>query len=265
MKIPMQCLRALSRSVLPLSIVLGGASSAVAQDSITTDRPGIGLSTSTVGPNRFQLEFGLPTITLLRGDGVDVRAWSTPFLARYGLGDSAEVRLSGTGWTDVKDESTGSKVDGFGDLELGGKLALSRGGESSPSLALVGGVRFPTGKHEFSSGEAGYDLTLAAGWSLPGSNSLGATLGAFRIPVGSDYAATGVLTTTLGHPIDEQWSAYGELGWFPDLHNGSDQAVWGLGTTYLLTHDVQLDLWGDFALNDQTPDASFGLGVSVRF
>jgi hypothetical protein len=265
MNISMQSLRLLSRPALPVSLLLCAASRALAQDSITSDRPGVGISTSTVGPNRFQLEFGLPTVTLVRGDGVDLRAWSTPFLARYGLGESAEVRLSGTGWNDVEDESAGNSVDGFGDLELGGKFNFTHGDGASPSLALVGGVRFPTGKHEFSSGEAGYDLTLAAGWSLPANSSLGATLGAFRVPVGADYSASGVLTTTYGHALTESWSAYGELGWFPDLHNSSDQAVWGLGTTYLLSHDVQLDLWGDFALNQETPDAAFGLGVSVRF
>jgi len=248
-----------------LSVLSLCGSRAFAQETLTTDRPGLGLSTGTVAQGRFQLEFGLPTITFLRGDGADVRAWSTPFLARYGLSGNAEVRLSGSGWNDVKDESSSSSVSGFGDLELGGKLALTPGGGAAPSLALVGGVRFPTGKHEFSSGEAGYDLTLAAGWSLDSSNSLGATAGAFRIPLGSDYVANGVLTGTFTHSIDENWSAYGELGWFPSLHGTSDQALWGLGTTYLLSHDVQLDLSGDFALNDQSVDASFGLGISIRF
>ena len=253
------------RHALVLAFLSSGSARALAQDALVTDRPGVGLSTAVVGQGRFQLEFGLPSLTLVRGDGSDLRAWSTPFLARWGCSADAELRLSGPGWNVVEDEASGSRVDGFGDLELGGKLALAPGSGAAPSLALVAGVRFPTGAEAFSSRQAGYDLTLAAGWNLGGSDSLGATLGVVRLPAGSDYAANGVTSLTLTHALDEHWSVFGELGWFPDLHGTRDQSVWGAGTTLLLSHDVQLDLAGDFALDAAAPDASVGLGISVRF
>ena len=236
-------------------------------ETINTDRPGITVSPWIVPEGRTQFEIGLPNALFTRGDGVRSTAWSAPFELRYGLSSRVEVRLIGSGWNVFHDESgpSSSTTQGFGDIEIGTKLRLDDGGGGVPKTALALGVRLPTGKHEFSTHEAGFDATFAADWYPSTTEILRLTAGVQRLPVGDDDATSGVLTGLYDLSFGEQWSAWVELGWFPGFHDTRDQAVWGLGADFLLTKDVQLDLAGDFALNDKTPDANLTFGISVRF
>lgn len=237
------------------------------RDWIETDRPGVTFSPWTMPARASQLELGTPNLVVERGDGKDTEAWNTPFLLRYGISDRAELRLLGSGWNWLTGESGGGSdtMSGFGDLELGTKISLTTCDGWCPQSALIAGVRLPTGAEEFSTGEPGYDATWVGEWYPTDFEALRTTIGIARTPIDSGSEVTGSLTTRYRRTFDERWAAHAELGYFPGFHDARDLAVWGIGVEVRVTKDIQLDLAGDFALNDATPDANVTAGFSIRF
>lgn len=242
------------------------AGSATGQEFIETDRPGVTFSPWTLAPCRSQIELGTPNFAVTRGNGRDEEAWNTPFLLRHGISDHAEVRLLGSGWNWLTGASGGSDtMSGFGDLEIGAKLVVSRPDGWVPRSALIAGVQLPTGTEEFSADEPGYDVSWTGEWYPSDHDTWRVTLGAMRQSFDEGFVTTGAAALRYQRRFDDRWSSHAEIGVFPGLHGARDQAVWGVGVELRLTKDVKLDLAGDFALNDDTPDADVTAGVSIRF
>ena len=247
--------------VLGTSMLLPAPTSA--QTTINTDRPGITYSPVVMEPGRFQVELGLPNVTFTRGAGADSELWNVPLLVRYGATKDLELRLGGTTWNRLEDH--GATTDGFGDVELGAKIALVEGGGSTPKTSAVATVRLPTGDDDFTSSQAGYSLNIAGDWDIGDGNLLRGLLGATRTPSGDTNATTGAIGILFGHTFDARWSGYVEVGWFPEIENSVNTAVAGGGAACLLNENTQLDVFADFGLNSDTPDANLGVGVSFRF
>lgn len=237
-----------------------------AQGSIGAERPGITLPPSVLERNRFQIEMGLPNVSFTRGSGQDNELWNFPVQMRYGFTGSTELRLFSTTWNRFNDNASGGDdFDGIADVEIGTKTVLTEGGGSDPKTALVTALHLPTGDDSFTTHQLGYGLTLAAQWQLSDTTSLTGLAGITRTPVGDENALTGALAVSYGVAIDERFGTYAEFGWYPDIDNSVDTGVVGTGLTYLVNDDTQLDAFGDFGLNSDTPDATIGLGLSLRF
>jgi hypothetical protein len=237
---------------------------ALAQDTIVTDRPGLSFSPVLVPTGRFQAELGLPNLTLTRGDGVDTEAWNTPLQLRYGLTSSLELRLGSSLYNISRDNNARETSEGFGDAEIGAKVALCEADGARPKAALVGGVRVPIGADEFTSHEMGFNLNLAASWAAGEGNTITGLAGFARTPIGGDDATNGILDVVFARTFDFQWSGYCEAAYLPGFHSSSDQAYVGAGVALLVANDVQLDASGDFGINDASSDAIVGLGISWR-
>lgn len=250
------------RLAAPL-FALGLGASAHAQDTISTDRPGIMISPVVVPEGRLQVEAGLLNLTLTRGNGSDTELWNTPVLLRYGLAPKVELRLFGTPWNRLHDDVGGADAEGPGDVEIGAKIALGDGG-SGPKTAVIFGARLPVGEDEFTSHRPGYDVNFAATWDLGDDAFLCGLAGVTRTPVGDENATTGTLGLLVGRSFTSRLGGYVETGWFPDIDDAVDTAVVGTGVTFLVDADLQLDAFGDFGLNSDTPDAAIGFGFSWR-
>jgi hypothetical protein len=245
-------------------VVVVSASVAAAQGTISSDRPGLTFTPWLVPSGRFQAELGIPNVALTQGNGVDTTAWNTPLQLRYGLTDFVELRLGSPLYSSVRDDKADTTTEGWGDVEVGAKAALCGGAGLRPKASVIGGLRLPVGEDEFTSHQAGYSLNLAADWDLGDGNLLRGLAGAVRTPSGSDDALQGNFVALLGRTFDPRWSGYVELGYHPGFHLADDQAFAGAGVAYLVTDDLQLDLSGDFGLNDDSPDAVLGFGVCWR-
>ncbi len=239
-------------------------SSATAQDAINTDRPGLTFSPYLVPVGRFQAELGLPNVALTQGNGVDSTAWNTPLQLRYGFSSALELRLGSPLYSIVRDENADTTIDGFGDVEAGAKLALCEPSGVLPKAALVGGIRFPVGDDDFTSNQAGYNLNVTGDWDIGGGTSLRGTAGVVRTPIGNDDSLAGSFIACGSRSFTHHTGGYVELAYLPGWHLADDQAFVGAGIGYLLTDDLQLDLSGDLGLNDDSPDAIVGFGISWR-
>jgi hypothetical protein len=238
----------------------------LAQDGpISTDRPGFLFAPTVVPRGRVQVETGLPTYSLFRDSGDEAEAWSLPVALRYGLTDALELRASLPTWNEARVESGGAveRADGFGDAELGAKLALAplAGGP----LALLGSVRLPTGDDAFTTDEVGGSVFVLHGRDVA-SWWLQTMAGLAHVPVdeGAD-ATSGALAALLSHPLAERWSAYGEATALPGVEHAAGQSYLGAGLVWQPRDRLQLDLSADFGLDDDSADVIAAIGVSGYF
>ena len=239
-----------------------------ADQAINTDRPGITYSTSIVPTGHLQLETGLPTLEDdLLPDGHSLLL-SAPTYLRYGVTDDVEVQLAASPWNQLITTQGGHRhsVSGAGDLQLGGKFALSAGSGAMPALTLIGYVTAPTGNRNFSEGRPAYNLNAVASWPLTGSTGFTTMASFTRAPADGDrHANSGTLAVSLSHNFTSQLTAYAETGWFPGYTHTSSTALAGGGMTYLLSPHVQVDGFFDVGLNHASPTSVFGTGFSILF
>jgi hypothetical protein len=256
--------------LLPALILIAGRASATdfAEQAISTDRPGIPYGTSIVPTGHLQLESGLPTFEndpLPDGHSLLL---SAPTYLRYGVTDDFEVQLASSLFNRLTTTQGGhtASVSGAGDLQLGGKFALSSGGGTMPAVTLIGYVTAPTGNSNFSGGRPAYNLNAVASWPLTGSTSLTTMASFTRAPADGDrHANSGTLAVSLSRSFTSHLTAYAETGWFPGYTNKSSTALAGGGMTYLVTRHVQVDGFFDVGLTHDSPTSVFGAGVSILF
>jgi Putative MetA-pathway of phenol degradation len=233
---------------------------------ISTDRPGLLFAPTLVPAGRLQVETGLPTLALRRDSGDETRAWSFPVALRYGASETIELRASLPTWTDTRVESgsTAERDEGFGDSEVGAKLALAplAGGP----LSLLGSLRLPTGADDFTTDEVGGAAYLLHGRDLGDSGWLQALLGLTHTPIdGAEDQTAGALAALVSHPLAERWSAYAEATALPGIRHAAGQAYLGGGLVLAASRRVQLDLSADFGLDDDSDDVLAAVGLSWFF
>jgi len=253
------------KSLVFSAFIVALSSIATAQETISTDRPGFTFTPWLVPTGRFQAELGIPSAVITEGSGGDSKAWNLPLQLRYGLSSALELRLGSPMYTAVSDDVTDTTTEGWGDVEVGAKAALSDAAGWLPKSALIAGVRLPVGDDDFTSHQAGYNLNCVADWDLGGGNLFRGMAGVSRTPSGSDDALTGTFVALLGRAFSSQCSGYVELTALPGFNDVAvDQNYAGAGIAYLVNNDLQLDLSGDFGLDADSADAILALGVSWR-
>ncbi len=241
---------------IALLIVGMTAGVAAGQESVSTDRPGLGFNPGTVGAGHLQVELGIPNLDY-SGKAYDP-ASSLAAAARYGLMDRIEARLSTTYVTRTPAAPGVDGPTGVAGLRAGFKVGVLTGPDLA--LALIPEVVLPIGDEDLAGDRASYSLNAAAGIPL-GPAGLTLVAGAQADPAGEeDYEKTGLLVAVLGSGLTETLSGYVEVGALPGP--GDDAAYAGLGAAWLLSNLVQLDAWVDFGLTDAASDAVFGAGAS---
>ncbi|WP_045736966.1 transporter [Xanthomonas sp. MUS 060] len=232
------------------------------QAPIVTDRPDFVESSLTAGDRRLQVETGIAWEKAGAEDG-----YTTPTLFRYGIGQTWELRLETDGWQYI-DVPIGGDVFGLSDISLGLKHHLAGTDADNVSLAWLLHVDLPSGTRKLRGSSARPSLRLVAEWTLSDSISVGAMPGVIREEDehGHQYTA-GIFGVVLGKAWNERYRSFVELA-FPQIAHSDDGgtvAMLDVGSAWLVTQDVQLDLLYSHGLNDRSPDHTLSAGVSFRF
>jgi len=138
---------------------------------IVTDRPTDSGSPELVPPKAFQVGLGYEFTRLDAPSGRTDTQEAPDLLARFGINETVEARLTATGWT-FKNLETGSE-SGFNDLRLGVKVALAEERGRRPQMALLADVSLPVGAVGFTDDYGIPKLLLLATHTL--SERLGLT------------------------------------------------------------------------------------------
>ncbi|MBT8395433.1 MAG: transporter [Gemmatimonadetes bacterium] len=225
-----------------------------AQETIASDRPGLGNGSAVIGTGIFQLELGAEYAV---GGGTDFYSFGQGLL-RYGLAGGVELQALLNSFTLVR----GSTHDreGFSDIGLGMKVRVLPPAEKL-SLSILSTILLPTGSRPFSSEEAIPALALLGDLPLSGRVGLTGNLGYSAFMADAENQLTLILTPSVSLSSDVSISAYGGYaGFYAD--SGNTHYGEG-GVTWLPSADLQLDLNGGFNLD--SGDYFFGVGVATRW
>lgn len=243
------------------------------EDTIVTDRPDFTEASSTVGKDRFQVEFGY-TFTHDDSAGVQLNGHSYPeTLFRIGmLAEWFEFRIAYNFLNEQVDDPVNGRMRfrGSDDLYLGAKFALTEQSGILPEMVILPQMFVPTGNNSFTNDEVLPGVNWLYSWELNDVVSIaGSTqINRARDATGHFYVET-AQSVALGIGLTDQLGAYAEYyAFFP---SGAVEAGVGPehyfngGLAYLINNDVQFDVRAGMGLNRNADDFFTGAGLSVRY
>jgi hypothetical protein len=244
--------------------LLAFAFTASAQDqqgteNIVTDRPDQTEAAQLIPRGTLQIETG-GSIENDRVGGVMHQAitYNTTLL-RIGLAKHFELRLIQEELNDRYEGKTVAK--GAGPLAVGTKIAMLEEKGIFPQIALNAHLKFRTGSKDYKPLHVTPDFRFLFAHTLSKRFSLSYNLGAEWN--GRDATTTGIYTLALGIGLTDRLSCFIEsYGFFPE-HQVADHRA-DAGLTFLLTHNLQLDVSGGIGLNEVAPDNFISAGISWR-
>lgn len=228
-----------------------------AQESITSDRPGIGSGSGVVAAGVLQLESGLQ-YTSTSSDHVYSFG---QVLVRYGI-PGLELELFGNSYVFTLSDIRSSELDtdGLEDLGFGFKLPLVA--REGIALSLQSVLTVPTGSAAVTADSWSPAFNLLA--DAPLGAQAGVTLNA-----GYSVGTNGMndvlsLIVTPGVSLGEGVGAY--AGWAGSFSSGADVHFGEAGLTFAPSPDVQLDVNGGWSLAGDFDGTEwfFGGGVAIR-
>lgn len=242
----------MKRALIPAVLAVLAAVPASAQETIASDRPGIGSGAFVLEGGRVQLEAGLE---LARAADADLYNLGQ-LLVRLGIPGPVELQLLGSSFTLVRGGDV--ETEGLQDLGVGAKLRLLDG-EGPLSVSALAVLTFPTGDDAFTSDETVPSLTLLADLGVSETATLSANVG-YSAGVGAVEEELSVILTP-GVSVGESAGLYGGYAGF---FGGSDDLHFAEGgVTWLPGPDLQLDLNGGVEMD--SGDYFLGAGVAVRW
>jgi hypothetical protein len=262
-------------SAILTAALLAGPATASAQDEeapavpgpIVTDRPTDSASPELVPRGTLQIELGYRFTRLDAPSGRTDTQEAPDLLARFGINEKLEARLTVTGWSFKNVETC--EESGFNDLNLGAKIALAEERGRRPQMALLADVSLPVGAVDFTDDYVIPKVLLLATHTLSDSAGLTWNLGpsvvtrkqgdSTKTDVTLNYAVA--LGAGVGGPFTLFGEVYGNFDFgqgFPDSH------TFQVGTTILLGRTWQVDLRGGIGIVENVPDWLFGAGLAFR-
>ncbi|MEZ4332205.1 MAG: transporter [Myxococcota bacterium] len=233
--------------------ILGGPRASFTEP-LVSERPSFSTSPDATPPGRINAELGFELGRNDRGEPESERVRLPAALFRLGLLDRLEARLGWSGYEARRVD--GQEEDDFVGPMLGVKWQLNEGVGGWPRMGLLAEVVIPV--------ESGPDPDFLAGlaWrhglsdaiSLFGTSTVGVEGGELFV---STHAAG------LSWSFAPAWSVYGEYDATVD-ENAHDTHTLDAGLAWLLTPNVQLDLYGGAGLNAAARDGFVGAGVAWR-
>jgi len=241
---------------------------------LCAERPGLDTPACTVDPGHLQVEVGLGDWTLDRQpDSRNDTIVAGDVSARYGVGNSTEIRLGWTAYGHVRtrDRASGAtdRLSGVGDMTVGLKQNLSSPGGDGFSMAALPYATLPAGRDGIGAGDWGAGILLPTSYALTEIFTLELTP-EWDAAVDGDgkgrHSAYGS-AAGLGVKLNERWSmsVEGQLIRDRDPAGHSTQALAGFYLAWQPRDRMQFDAGAQAGLNRSTPDVEIYFGISEKF
>jgi hypothetical protein len=243
---------------------------------MSADRPDLTESPYTVDAGHFQIEMDFANGVWDRdkSNGGDVRSRIWGFGGvnlKAGLLNKVDIQLVFDGYVDsrVKDRVANVTAgdSGFGELQTRLKINVWGNDGGTTAFAIMPFIKWPLSQSDARNGktEGGIILPLAvelpAGWSM----GLMAEVDFVR-DEGGGYDTEYLNTIAFGRDIAGNLAGYVE---FAALFTPESDAQWqgllGVGLTYGLDEDTQLDFGCNFGVTKTAPDFNPFVGITRRF
>lgn len=242
----------------------------------STDRPGKTHSSLTVDAGHFQLEGDFWNYTWDRytKDNTTARAYTivNPNL-KLGITNWAELDAFLPLYNSLNARSRNgggiSRVHGFGDVLLGGKVNFFGNDGGDQAFGAIGFIKVPTAARGLGNNMVEYSLNLPFTTALPNKFSLTIepAVGLLRNLTKQGYQGDWQLLINLNHPVIwESVTAAIELALdSPGDHNIGPRHTIDPSLQWLITPNLQLDAGVYIGLTKAAPDWNPYVGVSFRY
>jgi hypothetical protein len=244
------------------------------EEPIKADRPDFVESSEVVGKGRVQLETSFLS-ERERNDEERQRTYSMPTLLRIGLSDAVELRIESEGRTvehstEIASGERSTTV-GYADTSVGLLWHVADARGSMPSVGVLVDAELPTGSQRLRGHGVRPSLRVVGEWELPGEMELGVMPGIAVEHKNAEEDGTGRYThglfgVVLEKAFSERLHGFAEVA-MPQIassRHGGTQASLGIGASYLISNDCQVDTMFSRGLNHRTPYASWTVGLSFR-
>lgn len=248
-------------ALFSFSFVANASDTATLGHSINTARPSFSSPATTLEPGHWQIEGGYQ-FTSNDDDGVESDNHTMPqVLLRLGVNDRVEVNLFWSGYTDI--DSNVGDADGSNDVSIGVSYQITPD-DAQLAIGTFATLSLPVGSDEFSSDEP--DPSLGVAWSYATDSGPG-FFGTF---VASSVTSNDERETGFGASLGAAFSLTDNFGTFIEyfgIFSDTNKTTHNLmgGLTYLVSNDVQLDVYGGGGLNNVADDFFIGTGFGWRF
>ncbi len=251
--------RTLRGGLLPL-LCLGASACQTFEEGrgipATPQRPTFSTDTSTTAAGTLELESG---IAFDPGDRL-----GTPSALKFGLDERSEVFVGFEPWIVL--DAPGGDEGGIGDLQLGYRQRFLEGHEGRPALAYLALVKLPTADDDqgLGSGETDLLAALAATWAGSSwSQTAYLQLGLLGDPDGGSLLQS-VGSYTLGHPLADDLSAFGELALLLTPEVDDEQLLATLGLAKAWAPGRVVDVGVVLGASEDAPELQFVIGTTMN-
>ncbi len=230
------------------------APDAEAQETIASDRPGLGSGSYVLDPGTVQVEGG---VSYANAGPLDLFSVGQ-VLVRVGV---PQIEVQGIVNSLVFASANGQSDEGLQDIGVGAKVRIYRSPEIPLSVSGLATVSVPTGADFLTSDEVVPAAVLLADYGVNERWTVLGNLG-YTVGVGDlDGVFALILTPSVSLPVEANAGAY--FGYAGFYSSSSPQHFAEGGFTLLPTPDLQLDINGGVELG--SGDFFIGVGVATRW
>jgi outer membrane putative beta-barrel porin/alpha-amylase len=234
-----------TRALAAAAMLLAAAGVCGAQDAIEPDRPDVTNGAHIVGTGLLQIEFG----GLFTHTQPAQSAFGSPFMARLGVFEWLEARISTDGLLTQTDEN--GRATGIGNTQVGAKLRLWADASGVSVLSILPTINLPTASAEkgLGSGAADYTIAVLTGTDFGRHAHVDVNYGVGAIGTGGDHPrfVQHLLSVSASDAVTDSWNPYIEVFWFSrqdiagqSLTSVDGGAIYQIGTRYAVDGGVQI-------------------------
>ncbi len=238
--------------------------------ALSTDRPDKTESPFTVDAGHFQIEADLANFTYDASRGTTVQSWSFANTnLKVGLLNNVDFQLIIPTINHLRESDSRGRTmatTGFGDIVTRVKINLWGNDGGRTAFGLLPFVKFPTATGALGNGAVEGGLILPLAVQLPAEWQLGLMTEVDLNRSGRRYHAEFINSITVSHGIVGELAGYAEFFSSISTEKGSAWVgIVGLGLTYGLTDDIQLDGGVNVGVTRAADDINPFIGLSCRF
>lgn len=243
---------------------------------LSTDRPDQTESPYTVDAGHFQVEVDAFNATFdhdkSAGTDLQERSWTAGSInLKVGLLNNVDIQFIFDSWQESRIEdrvaNTVTRTSGAGDLQTRLKINLWGNDGGPTAFGIMPFIKWPLSESEVRNGKTEGGLIVPFAADLGKGWGLGAMT---EIDFVSDSSGGRDIeyfnTITVGHDLVGNLAAYLEFAALVTPENDDDwQGQLGVGFTYAIGDNTQLD-WGcNFGVTESAPDYNPFAGITLRF
>jgi Putative MetA-pathway of phenol degradation len=243
-------------------LFLSGVVNAQFYETIRSGRPGQSIGASTMGKNVFQIQSGVDYFGAENNEyGLKTRGFLTNAGLRYGLTEMFEVGA----FFEYKNESTTSNdittsYSGLSNLVVGLRHQISVGEGLKPGIGFQFRLRLPVMSEHYQIDNLAPSFVFVTSQQLSKSVTLITNLGDSWN--GMDSTPTGFYTVNLSCAFTATFGSFIEN--YGSVTQGTFDTLMDAGVAWLLTPNLQLDLFGGYSSNRGLQEYFISTGISWR-